>query len=208
MKRLAIPAAVSALVLAAGLSNPAAARCVSSPAQVRAMTNPSQTRSFAAKLPAPPVRGLTPDATGPEPSIVGYWYVRFLAGSQLIDDGFDLWTSDGLEILNDTTPPAQGAVCLGIWTKMAPYIYALKHPSWIFDDAGVNVTGVAMIKEEVVIDPAGDTFTGVSTIDVYDLGGNLLVHSTADMTGQRIRAVDSPPSTAPIPGLPQTILSR
>jgi len=139
---------------------------------------------------------------------VGYWYVRYLADGQLVDDGFDTWLSDGIEVLNDTTTPSAGNVCLGTWTKTAPFTYTLKHPSWIFDDANVNLIGVAIIKETITLDPKGNSFTGQTEIDLFDLSGNPLGVETADLTGERIFAVDDPSVTTPIPGLPASILSR
>jgi hypothetical protein len=43
-------------------------------------------------------------------SIVGLWDIRFLAGDQVVDEGFDVWHSDGTETLNDTPPPVTGNV--------------------------------------------------------------------------------------------------
>ncbi len=145
----------------------------------------------------------------PNASPVGFWYVRFLAGGQLVDDGFDIWTSDGTEILNDSVAPASGAVCLGVWTKVDSKTYTLKHPTWIFDDAGVNLVAVGIIREQVQLDQGGNTFTGTLTLDVYDLAGNHLDHETGSVTGTRINAVDDKNApAAPIPGLPASILSR
>ncbi|HEV2687397.1 MAG TPA: hypothetical protein VGV35_02550, partial [Bryobacteraceae bacterium] len=42
-----------------------------------------------------------PDAAA-EASIVGLWNTSFLQGGQTVDQGFDLWSSDGMEVLNDT----------------------------------------------------------------------------------------------------------
>ena len=44
--------------------------------------------------------------------------------------------------------------------------YKLMHPSWIFDDAGVNRIGVAIIRETVTLAKGGDSSTGDVTIDV------------------------------------------
>src|ERR1700730_2855801 len=40
--------------------------------------------------------------TQEEVSIVGLWHVLFVSGGQPFDEGFDIWHSDGTEILNDT----------------------------------------------------------------------------------------------------------
>jgi hypothetical protein len=120
-----------------------------------------------------------------EPSMVGLWNVTFVAGGQVVDQGFDQWNSGGTEILNDTPPPSTGNVCLGVWAKTGPNTYKLKHPSWTFDPAG-NLTGTAIIREQVTLDARGKTFKGPVTVDVFDLNGNLLFHLDAVVTGQRI----------------------
>ena len=186
-----------------------------------ATCNPSKAPQFRAanralpfvsmKSLAPVIRAADANPAATEPSIVGYWYVRFVADGQLVDDGFDMWHSDGTEVLNDTTAPSTGNVCLGVWAKTAPFTYTLKHPSWIFDSAGVNVVGVVIIREQITLDPSGDSFKGLTTFDAYDLSGNPLDHESSEITGQRISPVDAAAANnAPpgIPGLPPTILDR
>ncbi len=52
------------------------------------------------------------------------------------DEGFDLWNADGTEILNDSTSSLAGNVCLGVWARTGEISYTLKHPSWVYDEAG------------------------------------------------------------------------
>lgn len=158
----------------------------------------------------PPARPADSPLVG-EGSIAGYWYVRFVVDGQLVDDGFDIWHSDGTEALNDTSAPSTGNVCLGIWARTAPFTYVLKHPSWIFDDAGVNVAAIAIISERITLATDGRTFSGTSTITVYDLTGNVVQQLSSDVTGERIIATDNPADstvTSGIPGLPPSILQR
>jgi len=153
----------------------------------------------------------TEDISFPEPeaSIAGYWYVQFRQDGQLFDDGFDIWHNDGMEVLNDTTPPVAGAICVGIYTRTAPLTYTLKHPTWIFDDSGVNLMGIGVIRETIKLDPSGNSFTGTSTFDLYDMSGNLIDEEVSDVTGTRINALDDPKAPpTPIPGLPSAILKR
>jgi hypothetical protein len=118
-------------------------------------------------------------------SIVGLWMSTFLSQGQIVDQGFDMWTSDGLEVLNDTPPPATGNVCLGTWVRVAPNTYLLKHPSWTFDAAG-NLNGTAIIRETITVDPSGHTYKGTFTVDVLSLSGNPLQHFAGTITGTRI----------------------
>ena len=118
-------------------------------------------------------------------SIVGLWMSTFLSQGQIVDQGFDMWTSDGLEVLNDTPPPATGNVCLGTWVRIAPNTYLLKHPSWTFDDAG-NLNGTAVIRETITVDPSGQTYKGTYTVDILTLSGNPLQHLSGTISGTRI----------------------
>ena len=120
------------------------------------------------------------------PSIVGLWKIAFSSGGQVVDQGFDLWTSDGTEILNDTTPPAEGNVCLGVWEKVGPRTFQLYHPSWTFDANG-NLTGTAIIREVVTLDRKGQSFSGTSTIDFIDLDNNNVGHLDGQVQATRIK---------------------
>jgi hypothetical protein len=117
-------------------------------------------------------------------SIVGLWNATFTSGGQIADQGFDQWNSDGTEILNDTPPPATGNVCLGVWTKSGE-TFKLKHPSWTFDAAG-NLTGTAIIREKITLDPKGQSYKGTFTVDAFDLQGHAVFHLAGDVKAQRI----------------------
>jgi hypothetical protein len=157
---------------------------------------------------APALHTADANEGAPEPAIAGFWYVQFIAGGHVVDDGFDVWHSDGTEVLNDSPAPSSGNVCLGVWVKTGQFTYTLKHPSWIFDGAGVNLIGIAMIREQVTLSRDGNSYSGTATFDAYDTKGNLLSHDTALLTGQRITALDAPGHTTGIPGLPPSILNR
>jgi len=120
-----------------------------------------------------------------DPSIVGLWKTTFTSGGQVVDEGFDQWSSDGTEILNDDPPPQTGNVCLGVYVKSALSTYKLKHPSWTFDASG-NVNGTAIIRELVIIGQGGNTYSGTYTIDVYDLEGNHLAQFGGTISATRI----------------------
>jgi hypothetical protein len=120
-------------------------------------------------------------------SIVGLWDVKFISDNQVVDEGFDQYHSDGLEILNDTPPPATGNVCLGVYEKTGPRTIRLRHPSWIYDQTNTTVIGRATILENVKLDKGGRTFTGTFTVQLRDLFGNPLGPDlTGELKGERI----------------------
>ena len=103
-------------------------------------------------------------------SIVGLWYITFYSGPYVVDQGFDVWHSDGTEVLNDFTDPIEDNVCLGVWSQSGQTI-KLKHPSWTFDTTG-TLTGTALIGETITLDAGGNSFSGSYTINLYDTAGN------------------------------------
>jgi hypothetical protein len=199
-------AGLTAVVFTALCATPMQARCLSRPGQ-QPLRRTGKTPSALAIRTAPPV---FPGDSAPaaEPSIAGFWYMRTLSGGKLVDDGFDMWLADGTEILNDTTAPSSGAVCLGVWTKTAPLTYELKHPSWIFDDTNTTLIGIVIIYEKVILDPGGNSYSGTVTINAYDLAGNVLDTEQFDLTGERMTALVDPADTSAIPGLPKSVVSR
>jgi hypothetical protein len=130
----------------------------------------------------------------PPASMVGMWMTTFTTGGEVFDVGFDVWHSDGTQILNDAPPPASGAVCLGIWTQTGDYTYSLKHPTWLFDETNTNLIGVGYILEAVTLDPGGYSFSGTYSVVGYDLDGNQTFEVDGEISGDRI-TID-PPATA------------
>jgi hypothetical protein len=129
------------------------------------------------------------EAAEEKPSIVGLWHVFFVSGGQPFDEGFDEWHSDGTEVLNDTAPPqpanGAGTVCLGVYKKIAPATYKLRHPFWSFDANG-NLAGSGVILETVTVDEDGDNYHGTFTFDQFNLSGNLIFEATGELNAKRI----------------------
>ena len=120
--------------------------------------------------------------------IVGLWDIKFYSGTQVVDEGFDAWHSDGTEILNDTPPPVTGNVCLGVWIQTGRSSFKLKHPSWIYDvTTNTQLAGQAIIRENVTVSRDGNSFSGTFTTDVYDTFGNLQAHFDGQVKATRIR---------------------
>jgi hypothetical protein len=131
--------------------------------------------------PAAADAGAVHKADAGEATIVGLWDVKFTSDNQVVDEGYDVYHSDGTEILNDTVPPATGNVCLGVYEKSGARSLKLTHPSWIFDATNTTVIGRAIILENVTLDKGGRTFSGTFTVQLRDLFGNPL---GPDITGQ------------------------
>lgn len=128
-----------------------------------------------------------PSISGPtqEAAIVGLWRVRFLSDGDVVDEGFDIWHSDGTEVLNDNPNPATGNVCVGVWVQTGARTFKLKHLSWSYDMNG-NLNGIVIIREQVAVDTNGASFKGTFRFDAFDLRGNAVFQQNGDLTGERI----------------------
>jgi len=181
MKSTKLLAVVSlAIGLCFGCAAPASAQCG---------LQLGKNRSLAAARPmlaANNMRATKPDKDV-DPTIVGLWDIKFLQGSVVVDEGFDQFHSDGLEILNDTAPPPTGNVCLGVYEKAEAHSIHLKHPSWIFDTDNATLIGKATILEDITVDKHGHTFSGTFTVKITDLFDNPIAPDiTGGLFGNRI----------------------
>ena len=183
--------ALAGILLATVFSATSYAQCLGSAMQrsvmIPAVESPDAAAQLEAKVVSDRAEAAATTSTNPVVSIVGLWNVTFSSGGQAVDQGFDQWQLGGTEVLNDTPPPATGNVCLGVWVQLSPHVYKLKHPSWTFDNSG-NLTGTAIITEQVTIDVAGNKYQGPYSYDIYDLNGNKLQHFAGTLNATRITA--------------------
>jgi len=139
-------------------------------------------------------------------AIVGFWHVKFVAGSGAsavtIDAGYAQWHSDGTEINNSGgRAPITSSFCMGVWKPVGWHMYKLNHFAISWDPTQVStanpngvIVGPAQIQEQVTLSPEGSTFTGTFTIDQYDESLNNLAHVEGTITGTRITP-DTPASS-------------
>jgi hypothetical protein len=132
----------------------------------------------------------TVPASQAQKTIVGLWHLlMFNPDGSVFDEGYDIWHSDGTEILNDTAPPqpanGSGTVCLGVFEKTGPHSYKLRHVFWSFDATGTLV-GNGDFLEEVTVDESGSSFSGTCDFKTFDLKGNLTFEQSGDLKAERI----------------------
>jgi len=127
--------------------------------------------------------------------MVGLWHTRFLAGGKVYDEGYDVWNSDGTEILNDIAPPqpanGAGTICLGAYKKVGPRTYKLRHPFWSFD-ANAKLAGTGVIQELVTVAENGNNYSGSFKFITYDLKGKITDQVSGDIKAERITVDDQP----------------
>jgi len=136
-------------------------------------------------LPAASTGTPEPRARGGNVSIVGLWKMTFTSGGQVVDQAFEVFHEDGTELMVDTSAPASGNVCVGVWAKTDGLTFQLNHPSWTFNDQGI-LNGTAAIKLNLTISPDGNQVSGTFTVDVFTLAGTNILHETGTVAGQRV----------------------
>ncbi len=124
-------------------------------------------------------------------SIVGMWSFKMTVGSQTADFGYQQWHSDGTELMNSGgRAPASENFCMGVWRQTGPARYHLNHLALSYDPSTGTINARVNIKEDVVLDPTGSSYSGTFSIDVYDPSGTTKVAPTTSgqVTAQRVRA--------------------
>lgn len=112
-------------------------------------------------------------------SIVGMWSFKMTVGSATADFGYQQWHSDGTELMNSGgRAPASQNYCMGVWRQTGPARYHLNHLALSYDPATGNLNARVNIKEDVVLDPTGSSYSGTFSIDVYDPSGTTKVAPT------------------------------
>jgi len=119
------------------------------------------------------------------PAITGLWKADFFSGGAPFDSAFDIWHSDGTEVMNDIDAPSVGNVCLGVWEQVSDGVYKLKHPTWLFDLSG-NLVGVGVIREQIQLATDHNSYQGKVTFDCYDNTGTQTCHVDGSVKAVRI----------------------
>lgn len=133
-------------------------------------------------------------------SIVGMWRVTLTAmgnpggppDGAVLDSALVQWHSDGTEIMNSARPPQDGDICLGVWERTGRSRYKLNHFARGGNDTnhaqgGVgDPAGPTQIVADVFLSRDGNHYTGMFTLDAYDLSGTNPVHVVGVMTATRI----------------------
>jgi len=132
------------------------------------------------------------------PSIVGMWSVQFVSvgnvnhspsipDGAIVDFGYSQWHSDGTEMLNSGAhAPATQNYCLGVWGQTGFNAYELNHFALSYDPGTGLLAANVIIREQVILSPSGDLYSGTFTIDVYDPKGNHVDHIGGNINAQRV----------------------
>jgi len=125
-------------------------------------------------------------ASASNSSIVGLWYVQFIAGGVTIQEAFQNWNFGGTEVHNPNVDPRGANVCLGTWVKTQGGALKLAHRVWNYDTNG-NFLGTIHLSETIYLTHDGNAQTGSFRLDFYDPDGNFITEVAGNVTGQRIQ---------------------
>jgi hypothetical protein len=142
------------------------------------------TRSSHNKKYANPLQELEP--------ITGLYRFTFTVQGNVVDQGFVTWHADGTEIMNSGKPPITQSFCMGAWEQTGPHSYKLNHWALNWDAAGQTFLGPVNIRENIVLDRSGKTYTGDFTLTQYTPDGKTPTGPTTQGTVSATRvSVDS-----------------
>jgi hypothetical protein len=205
-----VTALCGATILATAFASPARAGCVDAPALLSKQTwtpllhGPGRGSSAFDEGQRSAGRNFDDD-----PSIVGLWQFvftsegnseapPFIPDKATLDAGYAQWHSDETEIMNSSRDPATSNFCLGAWKRVGRREYKLNHFALSWDNTGQLCTpkdgapscfvGPANIREQIVVDRHGNSYSGTVTIDQYDTANHLMVHLTGTVAARRITA--------------------
>jgi hypothetical protein len=122
-------------------------------------------------------------------TIVGMWSVTLTANGSPFDWGYQVWHDDGTEIMNSgSRAPATENFCMGVWEQTGPFSYKLNHFALSYDLSSGALNAKVNLKENVVVDAKGGTFSGPFTADIYSPTGAPVGHVAGQIVGQRVTA--------------------
>jgi len=191
-KLICVTAVAALCILLAEI--PAAAACASSPAKQWKANNlfeiPRAAEALASQSHESAFEIRDDGDDDGNASIVGLWSITYYVGrsSNIWDQGFEQWHSDGLELNNDNAvPPSLGNVCVGVYKRVGSRTFKLRHVTWNFDTSG-QLTGTFQLLQTVVVAPNGNTFSGTYTSDSFDLNGKVIpsLHAEGILSAKRI----------------------
>ncbi|MGH9641434.1 MAG: hypothetical protein ACRD3Q_03325 [Terriglobales bacterium] len=120
------------------------------------------------------------DETIEHASIVGLWKfeMRITGTNQppftdgaLFDYGLATWHEDGTEIMfSGARPPSSGDVCMGAWRQTGRSSFKLNHLALglaVSGPAAGTYVGPVAIRESVILDRSGNSYTGTFTLTQY-----------------------------------------
>jgi len=118
-------------------------------------------------------------------SIVGLWHIRFMIGTNTIQEAFQIWNEGGTEAHNPNVDPRGGSICFGAWEAGPHRSYRLTHRVWNYDTNGTFL-GTIHLSENLTVGRTGDSHSGTFTLDFYDPNGVFQFSVPGDVVGERI----------------------
>lgn len=137
---------------------------------------------------------------------IGMWNIQFISqgnGSHtppipdgaLVDFGYNLWHSDGTEMLNSGAhAPATQNFCMGVWVRTGMFTYQVNHFALSYNSSTGALANKVNIREQITLDPSGNELSGTFTINIFDSTGTQQVdHIVGNITATRVTVDQTQP---------------
>src|SRR5580704_2810536 len=99
---------------------------------------------------------------------IGMWNIQYISqgngshtppipdGAQ-VDFGYNLWHSDGTEILNSGAhAPATQNFCMGVWARTGMFTYEVNHFALSYNATTGGLANKVNIREQITLSPSGN----------------------------------------------------
>jgi len=117
-------------------------------------------------------------------SIVGLWHIKFMVGTDVIQEAFQSWNQGGTEAHNPKVDPRGGSICLGAW-KRTRTGYKLTHRVWNYGTDG-TFNGTINLSETVNVSSNGSAHSGTFKLDFYDPNGMFMFEVPGNVVAERV----------------------
>lgn len=132
-------------------------------------------------------KGLTSGVAqaGNQPSLIGAWNCRDVPAAGPPRVFLSIYSADGSFMLVPSNPLR--SIAVGAWTRIADRQFAVTDRRYRYDEE-LRLDSTGKVSATVTLDEAGDSFTGRSVTEFYDLEGNIVSTGGGAFTGTRIVA--------------------
>lgn len=115
------------------------------------------------------------DDRGDGPRIEGAWFVTITPPdpSAPLGRAVATYAAGGALTIVLPSPPGAQTIFAGAWERNGRRRFRLTALSFVYDPRGTFVS-IVRLRETVTLEPDGDTYQGLGTVELLDIDGNLI----------------------------------
>jgi hypothetical protein len=113
------------------------------------------------------------DDSNPAASVAGLWNTIYFIGNghDVYDQAYQQFHADGNEnMLSRGLPPVLGNVCLGVWKRVGPRTFKVRHVAWNWNLDG-TFAGTFEMEVTLRVNRKATSYTGAWVADNFNVSG-------------------------------------